>query len=66
MIDYKKISKNLKFMRESRGIKQNFIAKQLGITASYYSEIENGHRRPQLEHMLKLRDIFGVSLDEFF
>lgn len=62
----KKISSNLKRLREERGLKQKFIAKQLGITANYYSQIENGHRAPQVEHLLKLRNIFNVTLDELF
>lgn len=66
MIDNKKITTNLKRMREERGLKQNFVAKQLGITQNYYSQIENGHRPPQLEHLLKLRNLFGVSLDDIF
>lgn len=60
------ISNNLKQLREERGIKQKFIAEQLGISANYYSQIENGHRPPQLEHLLILRNIFDVTLDDIF
>ena len=66
MNDNKRITNNLKRMREERGFKQKYIAEQLGITQNYYSQIENGHRPPQVEHLLKLREIFGVSLDEIF
>lgn len=66
MTNNKKITNNLKSLREERGIKQKFIAEQLGISANYYSQIENGHRPPQVEHLLKLRDLFNVSLDEIF
>src|SRR5690625_2609079 len=62
----KLISNNLKQLREDRGIKQKFIAEQLGISANYYSQIENGHRPPQVEHLLKLRNIFNVTLDDIF
>lgn len=60
------ITRNLKKMREKRGLKQKFIAEQLGISPNYYSQIENGHRQLQIEHILKLRSIFDVSLDEIF
>src|SRR5690625_5075088 len=60
------ISNNLKQLREARGIKQKFIAEQLGISANYYSQIENGHRPPQLDHLLILRNIFDVTLDDIF
>jgi len=66
MTNNKKITNNLKALREERGVKQKFIAEQLGISANYYSQIENGHRPPQVEHLLKLRDLFNVSLDEIF
>ncbi|WP_405103150.1 helix-turn-helix domain-containing protein [Oceanobacillus sp. FSL H7-0719] len=66
MINNKKITNNLKSLREERGLKQKFIAEKLGITANYYSQIENGHRPPQIEHLLILRDLFNVSLDEIF
>lgn len=66
MTDTKKITNNLKAFREERGIKQKFVAEQLGISSNYYSQIENGHRPPQVEHLLKLRDLFNVSLDEIF
>lgn len=36
----KKITSNLKRLREERGLKQNFVAKQLGITPNYYSQYE--------------------------
>jgi transcriptional regulator with XRE-family HTH domain len=66
MKDNKIITSNLRLLREKRGIKQKFIAEQLGISPNYYSQIENGHRPPQVEHLLKLRNIFNVSLDEIF
>ncbi len=66
MVDNKLISNNLKQLREERGIKQNFIARQLGLSQNYYSQIENGHRVPQTEHLLKLRNIFNVTLDDIF
>lgn len=66
MTDTKNITNNLRDLREERGIKQKFIAEQLGISPNYYSQIENGHRRPQVEQLLKLRDLFSVSLDEIF
>lgn len=66
MVDTKLISYNIKHLRENRGIKQKFVAEQLGITANYYSQIENGHRLPQLEHLLILRNMFKVSLDDIF
>lgn len=58
------INKKLKQIREDKGVMQKAVAKQLGISANYYSQIENGHRALQIEHLLKLRDIFNVSLEK--
>ena len=66
MVDNKKITNNLKSLRDERGIKQNYIAEKLGITQNYYSQIENGHRNPQINHLLILRDLYDVSLDYIF
>ncbi len=66
MVDTKRITTNMRDLREERGFKQKFIANKLGLSISYYSQIENGHRPPQLEHLLKLRKIYDVTLDEIF
>jgi len=58
-----RIRNNLKQLREDSGVKQKVIAEQLGISPNYYSQIENGHRSLQIDHLLKLRDIFNVSLE---
>ncbi|MDR0792544.1 MAG: helix-turn-helix domain-containing protein [Chitinophagaceae bacterium] len=36
------IGKNIKFFREKKGIKQEVLAKQIGITKSRLSQIESG------------------------
>lgn len=59
-----KINRNLKQLREDKGVMQKMIAAELGISANYYSQIENGHRTLRIEHLLKLRDIFNVSLEK--
>ncbi|GIO25299.1 helix-turn-helix transcriptional regulator [Oceanobacillus sp. J11TS1] len=66
MIKNSQINNNLKRFRDSRGLKSKFVAKKLGISPNYYSQIENGHRSPQLEHLLKLKELYNVSLDEIF
>jgi len=58
-----RIRNNLKQLREDSGVKQKAVAEQLGISPNYYSQIENGHRSLQIDHLLKLRDIFNVSLE---
>lgn len=66
VVDNKRITNNMRSLRDSRGLKQKYVASKLGITQNYYSQIENGHRLPQLEHLLILRSLYGISLDDIF
>jgi putative transcriptional regulator len=57
----------LKELRESRGITQTFMAKQLGFSSvSAYSLIEKGERRLELIKAKKISEIFGVDMEELF
>lgn len=60
------VPNNLKRLREERGIQQKFIAETIGISANYYCQIENGHRNLPTKYLPKIRDFFGVTLDEIF
>lgn len=39
------------------------LAKEIGITPSHISEIENDVKRPSLNEMIKYKEFFGVSLE---
>ena len=41
----KAIGSRMKKLREHRGVKQNFMAKKLGISPNYLCELEAGKRR---------------------
>lgn len=57
----------LKELRESRGITQTFIAKQLGFSSvSSYSLIEKGERKLDIVKAKKLAEIFGIEMEELF
>lgn len=56
----------LKEVRKSLGLTQANIAKQLGISESYYSQLENGKRRMSLVMAIKIASILGKTPDEFF
>ena len=53
----------LRDMREDFDLKQQNIADLLGIQQTVYSRYERGARTIPLEHLLKLADFYGVSLD---
>lgn len=59
------LSKNLKIIRESRGIGVNELARRSGVNASYISAIENGRREnPSKEILSKIADALEIPVEE--
>lgn len=57
---------NIKRLRKNKGLKQQEIAELLGVKRNTYSDWENGKREPSFENLVKLADLFDVSLDWLF
>ncbi|MDR0792545.1 MAG: helix-turn-helix domain-containing protein [Chitinophagaceae bacterium] len=56
------LGKNIKFFREKKGIKQETLAKQIGITESRLSQIESGDCGELfLNRIEKIADLLEVS-----
>lgn len=53
----------LKDMREDSDKKQWEIAEYLGIQQTVYSRYERGYQTIPLQHLIKLADLYNVSLD---
>lgn len=53
----------LKDMRDDADLKQETVAKHLGIRQNVYSRYERGERTIPLELLIKLADYYNVSLD---
>ena len=51
MEDYRAI---LKRNREKQGLSQNKLAKRLGVTQTFISEIERGRKNPSLELFFRI------------
>lgn len=60
------IAKRIKTLREEHGLTQEQLAKELSISRNAISNYENGVRRPDLDLVTKMCDIFNVTLDSFF
>ncbi len=56
------IGRNLKSLREKRGLTQEEIADYLGISRPIISYYEIGDRPVSLTHLEKLADLFGVEV----
>jgi len=54
---------SLKIWREYRGLTQQKVAKEAGISVPFLSQIETNKRQPSLKRYHKLAKILNVSLD---
>ena len=59
------IGENLKLLRKRKGISQEEIATDLGLTRSSYSGYENGVAEPNIETLIKISEYYDISLDKF-
>ncbi|MCM1224720.1 MAG: helix-turn-helix transcriptional regulator [Lachnospiraceae bacterium] len=58
------IGSQLKQCRQSQGyMKQDEVAKKIGITKQALSSYESGRHIPALEILIKLADLYGCSVD---
>lgn len=57
------ISENIADLRRQRGWSQEQLAAELGVTRQSVSKWESGTATPELEKLIVLADLFGVSLD---
>ncbi|MBO0993117.1 helix-turn-helix domain-containing protein [Bacillus sp. SD088] len=53
----------LENLRDKKGYSKKEMSHKLGFTDNVYGSYERGERRPSFEALIKLADIFDVSLD---
>ena len=53
-------------IREERGIKQEYIANEMGITQSSYGRIEKDDNRLTANKLIKIAEILNVSVSVLF
>jgi len=58
-----KPGERIREFRERKDIKQKRFAKELGVSQSYVSQIENGIRDPSREFLKKVNATFKMSVD---
>lgn len=59
-----KISKNIRQLRKERGMTQDELAEKLFVTRQAVSSWENDRTQPDVHMLGRLREIFGVSIEE--
>lgn len=57
---------NIRTLRESRGLTQEDLAKQVGVTRQTIIAIENDKYNPTLSLAFKLARLFGRPIEEIF
>lgn len=59
-----KIADNIRFFRKANILTQEELSKQLGGSKNLVSNYENGVSTPDIYTLVKLADIFDITLDE--
>ena len=61
-----RIGEALQKLRKSNGYTQEKIAEKIGVTVRYISDIEQDRAKPSYEVLVKICNIFEISLDQIF
>ena len=63
VLNYRIMGFRIAQRRQSLGLKQAQLAKTVGISAKYISDIETGKRRPSLETLVKICEALRITPD---
>ena len=55
---------NLKIWLIENGLKSSVVAKELGITAPYFSQIITGNKNPSLELIERFQKLYADKIDD--
>ena len=58
------LNTNLSFLRETRALTQQEIAKEVCFSQKVVSAYERGVREPSLKNLIKIAEYFSVSIDD--
>ena len=59
----KKVYEKIRELREQLHLSQGYVADQIGVSRSTFTQMENGKRKIFVEDLQKLCELFGVSAD---
>ena len=62
-MDAESFGRRLAALRLGRNMKQVELARRANLSVAFLSELENGHREPGADSLLRLADSLLVSLD---
>lgn len=61
-----KIGKNLQEIRKSNGFTQERLAENIEVSTRYISDIEQDRSKPSYEVLIRICNLFQVTLDQIF
>lgn len=61
---FNNFSNNLKYLRETYNLKQEDIAKKVGVSRTSISYYESGKMEPTLQILISLSNLFNISMDD--
>lgn len=59
------VSNNLKKLMNEQGLTQKELAEKLGIAPASMTDYCKGRRLPNIEHLVSLKMLYGISIDDF-
>ncbi|WJD79280.1 helix-turn-helix domain-containing protein [Priestia megaterium] len=60
-----RLGNQLEKLREEQKLSQEEAAKQVGVSVQHIHKWENNKSYPDIQHLLKLSDIYETTIDEF-
>ena len=58
--------KNLKTLRQQKGLTQSEVAQKVGITETGYQNYERGRREPKISIALKIARVLGTTTEKLW
>jgi transcriptional regulator with XRE-family HTH domain len=60
------LGSRLREIRESRGMTQTAVARQAGLSRSYYAQVEHARQAISVDRAFALANVLGVEMTELF
>ena len=60
------LGSRLREIRESRGMTQTAVARQAGLSRSYYAQVEHARQAISVDRAFALANVLGVEMAELF
>lgn len=61
-MDWIKFGKKMREARESRGLSQKDIARLLGVSDAFISQVENGKKKVNVDNLIKISKVLDLNI----